>query len=53
MADELSDNVIHQILPEDHGRLWMSTNPRIFWLRQGGDAYAHDKIDRFRPVFHT
>ena len=30
--DGLFDNVIHQILEDDTGRLWMNTNRGIFWI---------------------
>ncbi len=30
--DGLFDDVIHAILPDGHGRLWMSTNRGLFWV---------------------
>jgi signal transduction histidine kinase/ligand-binding sensor domain-containing protein/DNA-binding response OmpR family regulator len=33
-AEGLFDNVIHQVLEDDQGRLWMSTNRGLFWVER-------------------
>jgi len=45
MTDGLFDEVIHQILEDDAGRLWMNTNRGIFWIpRSELGAFADGRI---------
>jgi len=45
--DGLFDEVIHQILEDESGRLWMNTNRGIFWVgRRELAAFADGKISR-------
>ena len=39
-SDGLLGNSIHRILPDDDGRLWMSTNQGMFWV-------LYDDLERF------
>lgn len=53
-SDGLFDDVIHQILEDDFGRLWMSTNRGIFWVdrRQLLD-FAEGKLSRINSTGYT
>jgi signal transduction histidine kinase/ligand-binding sensor domain-containing protein/CheY-like chemotaxis protein/AraC-like DNA-binding protein len=52
--DGLFDEVIHQILEDDAGRLWMSTNRGIFWATRAElDAFADGKINRIHSTVYT
>ena len=45
-TDGLPGNSIHRILPDDHGRLWMSTNQGIFWVRaEDLRRFAEGRLD--------
>jgi ligand-binding sensor domain-containing protein len=49
--DGLFDQVIHQILEDDFGRLWMSTNRGIFWVgRDDLNAFAEGRSDRIHST---
>jgi signal transduction histidine kinase/ligand-binding sensor domain-containing protein/DNA-binding response OmpR family regulator len=50
----LFDEVIHQILEDDAGRLWMSTNRGIFWvLRDELNAFAAGRTQRITSTVYT
>ncbi len=52
--DGLFDEVIHEILPDDAGRLWMGTNRGIFWVRADElDAFADGRVARVRSTSYT
>jgi signal transduction histidine kinase/CheY-like chemotaxis protein/AraC-like DNA-binding protein len=52
--DGLFDDVIHQILEDDAGRLWMSTNRGIFWVTRAElEAFADGKINRIHSTGYT
>jgi signal transduction histidine kinase/CheY-like chemotaxis protein len=52
--DGLFDEVIHQILEDDAGRLWMSTNRGIFWVSLAElDAFADGRVARIRSTSYT
>ncbi len=52
--DGLFDEVIHQILEDDAGRLWMNTNRGIFWVpRAELSAFANGKISRVHSTAYT
>ena len=52
--DGLFDEVIHQILPDDFGRLWMSTNRGIFWVdRRELLAFADGRVARIHSTGYT
>ena len=52
--DGLFDEVIHQILEDGSGRLWMSTNRGIFWVTRAElDAFADGKITRVHSTGYT
>jgi signal transduction histidine kinase/ligand-binding sensor domain-containing protein/DNA-binding NarL/FixJ family response regulator len=47
----LFDNVIHVILPDRFGRLWMNSNRGIFWVEQAElEAYAAGHVDRVQSI---
>ncbi len=53
-ADGLFDETIHQILEDDAGRLWMSTNRGIFWVaREDLNAFAEGRADHVRSTAYT
>lgn len=53
-AGGLFDEVIHQILEDDSGRLWMSSNRGIFWVqRQELLAFAEGSISRINSTGYT
>lgn len=53
-ADGLFDEVIHQILEDDAGRFWMSTNRGIFWVsRDALKAFADGRLDHVRSTSYT
>jgi len=52
--DGLFDEVIHQILEDDAGRLWMNTNRGIFWVpRAELNAFAEGKVSRIHSTAYT
>ena len=52
--DGLFDEVIHGILEDQFGRLWMSTNRGIFWVdRARLNAFARGEIDRVTSTSYT
>jgi signal transduction histidine kinase/ligand-binding sensor domain-containing protein/AraC-like DNA-binding protein/ActR/RegA family two-component response regulator len=52
--DGLFDEVIHQILEDDAGRLWMNTNRGIFWVpRAELNAFADGKVSRIHSTAYT
>jgi signal transduction histidine kinase/ligand-binding sensor domain-containing protein/DNA-binding response OmpR family regulator len=47
----LFDEVIHQIVEDDAGRLWMSSNRGIFWIaRSELEAFAAQRVTRIRST---
>ena len=47
----LFDNVIHVILPDGLGRLWMNSNRGIFWVEQAElAAFAAGEIDHIQSI---
>jgi signal transduction histidine kinase/ligand-binding sensor domain-containing protein/DNA-binding response OmpR family regulator len=52
--DGLFDEVIHQILEDDSGRLWMNTNRGVFWVaRPELNAFADGKIARIHSTAYS
>jgi len=52
--DGLFDEVIHQILEDDNGRLWMNTNRGIFWVpRAELNAFADGKVARVHSTAYA
>jgi signal transduction histidine kinase/AraC-like DNA-binding protein len=52
--DGLFDEVIHQILEDDAGRLWMNTNRGIFWVpRAELVAFAEGRVSRIHSTSYT
>ncbi|HEY0970730.1 MAG TPA: two-component regulator propeller domain-containing protein [Gemmatimonadales bacterium] len=52
--DGLFDEVVHTILEDDSGRLWMSTNRGIFWVsREQLDDFVEGRIPRIYSTFYT
>lgn len=52
--DGLFDEVIHQILEDDFGRLWMSTNRGIFWVSRAElNAFAEGQVAQVRSTSYT
>ncbi len=52
--DGLFDEVIHQMLEDDFGRLWMSTNRGIFWVpRAELAAVAEGRSRRVHSTSYT
>ena len=53
-ADGLFANSIHQILPDDEGRLWMSSNQGLFWVSYDAlQAVADGEADHLFPTAYT
>lgn len=47
----LFDNVIHVILPDRHGRLWMNSNRGIFWVERAELAdFIAGRVDRVQSI---
>ena len=54
VADGLFDPVVHQILDDGMGRLWMSSNRGIFWVRRADlMAFADGRAPRIRSTAYT
>ena len=52
--DGLFDEVIHQILEDDAGRLWMNTNRGIFWVpRAELNAFADGRASRIHSTAYA
>ncbi|MBC7894668.1 MAG: helix-turn-helix domain-containing protein [Cytophagaceae bacterium] len=52
--DGLFDEVIHQILEDDAGRLWMNTNRGIFWVARAElNAFADGKASRIHSTAYS
>jgi signal transduction histidine kinase/ligand-binding sensor domain-containing protein/DNA-binding response OmpR family regulator len=52
--DGLFDQVIHQILEDDFGRMWMSTNRGIFWVRRDElNALADGRVELIHSTGYT
>jgi PAS domain S-box-containing protein len=52
--DGLYDNAIHQILKDDQGRFWISSNRGIFWVRTAElEAFARGDVDRIQSISYT
>lgn len=52
--DGLFDDVIHQILEDDAGRLWMNTNRGIFWVARAElNAFADGKTSRVHSTAYS
>ncbi|MEO8623116.1 MAG: two-component regulator propeller domain-containing protein, partial [bacterium] len=50
----LFDDVIHQILEDDRGRLWMNTNRGIFWVERAElNAFAEGKASTIHSIAYT
>lgn len=50
----LFDDVIHEIVEDDFGRLWMSTNRGIFWIsREEAIAVADGRMPRVQSTSYT
>ncbi len=54
VGDGLFDEVIHQILEDDFGRLWMSTNRGIFWVNRAElIAFASGETEQIHSMAYT
>jgi ligand-binding sensor domain-containing protein len=54
MTDGLFDEVVHQILEDDYGRLWMSSNRGIFWVpRSELLAFADGSVRRINSTGYS
>jgi len=54
VADGLFDEGIHQILEDDFGRLWMSSNRGIFWVsRSELDDFSEGRAERIHATSYT
>lgn len=52
--DGLYDNAIHQILKDDQGRFWISSNRGLFWVRTAElEAFARGEISRIHSISYT
>ena len=52
--DGLFDEVIHQILEDDFGRLWMNTNRGIFWVARAElNAFAEGRTTRVHSTAYS
>jgi signal transduction histidine kinase/ligand-binding sensor domain-containing protein/AraC-like DNA-binding protein/DNA-binding NarL/FixJ family response regulator len=52
--DGLFDDVVHQVLEDAQGRMWMNTNRGIFWVRrQDLDAFAQVRRPAVRCVSYS
>ncbi|MEP6917528.1 MAG: two-component regulator propeller domain-containing protein, partial [Acidobacteriota bacterium] len=52
--DGLFDEVIHQILEDDAGRLWMNTNRGIFWVARAElNAFADGRASRIHSTAYS
>ena len=52
--DGLFDEVIHQILEDDAGRLWMNTNRGIFWVSRAElNAFAEGRASRIHSTAYS
>ena len=52
-SNGLFDDVVHVILEDDLGRLWMSGNRGIFWVsRENLNAYARGDITRIQSTYY-
>lgn len=52
--DGLFDEVIHEILEDDEGRLWMNTNRGVFWVARAElNAFADGKIASVHSIAYT
>ncbi len=53
-TDGLYDPVVHEILEDDGGRLWMNSNRGIFWVRRDElNAFAEHRIARIHSTAYT
>ena len=52
--DGLFDEVIHQILEDDVGRLWMNTNRGIFWVARAElNAFAEGRVSKVHSTAYA
>ncbi|MFV1883884.1 MAG: ATP-binding protein [Balneola sp.] len=52
--DGLYDNVIHAIIPDAYGRIWMNTNQGIFWVnRNEVDDFISGNSNNITSTFYT
>jgi signal transduction histidine kinase/ligand-binding sensor domain-containing protein/CheY-like chemotaxis protein/AraC-like DNA-binding protein len=53
-TEGLYDPVVHMILEDDAGRLWMNSNRGIFWVRRDElNAFADQRIARIHSTAYT
>ena len=53
-SDGLFDPVVHEILEDNAGRLWMNSNRGIFWVpRDELNAFAEHRISRIHSTAYT
>jgi signal transduction histidine kinase/ligand-binding sensor domain-containing protein/CheY-like chemotaxis protein/AraC-like DNA-binding protein len=53
-SDGLYDPVVHEILEDGAGRLWMNSNRGIFWVRRDElNAFADHRIPRIHSTAYT
>jgi signal transduction histidine kinase/ligand-binding sensor domain-containing protein/CheY-like chemotaxis protein len=54
VKDGLFDEVIHQILEDDAGRLWMNTNRGIFWVTRAElNAFADGRVSNIHSTAYS
>jgi signal transduction histidine kinase/DNA-binding response OmpR family regulator/ligand-binding sensor domain-containing protein len=52
-SNGLFDDIVHVILEDDYGRLWMSGNKGIFWVsRDNLNAFARGEISRIQSEYY-
>jgi len=52
--DGLYRNTIYQVIPDEQGRLWISTSNGIFWVKKSAlEAVARGEQDRVQSVVYT
>lgn len=53
-TDGLYDPVVHEILEDNDGRLWMNSNRGIFWVRRDElNAFAEHRVPRIHSTAYT
>lgn len=54
VKDGLYDNVIHSMVPDNYGRVWVNTNRGIFWVnRDEMDQFVAGGVPEVTSTFYT
>src|SRR5262249_18481127 len=54
IRDGLFDDVIHQILEDDYGRIWMNSNRGFFWIARAElNDFASGRVTTVHAVAYT